>query len=60
MDDPREPERWNPRLKLVREMLISRQPEIAQFPPVLRTYYRMQAHNTWWSRKGTLILHYRF
>ena len=60
MDDPREPERWNPRLELVREMLISRQPEIARFPPVLRAYYRMQSHSTWWSRKGTLILHYRF
>ena len=60
MDDPREPERWNPRLKLVEEMLISRQAEIAQFPRLLRTYYRLQAHSTWWSRKGTLILHYRF
>jgi O-methyltransferase involved in polyketide biosynthesis len=60
MDDPREPERWNPRLELVEEMLISRQPEIAQFPRVLRTYYRLQSHSTWWSRKGTLILHYRF
>jgi O-methyltransferase involved in polyketide biosynthesis len=60
MDDPREPERWNPRLELIEEMLISRQPEIAQFPRVLRTYYRLQSHSTWWSRKGTLILHYRF
>ncbi|MGK5112245.1 class I SAM-dependent methyltransferase [Geodermatophilus sp. CPCC 205506] len=60
MDDPREPERWNPELTLVQEMLISRQPEIAQFPRVLRTYYRLQSHSTWWSRKGTLILHYRF
>ncbi|RFU19220.1 class I SAM-dependent methyltransferase [Geodermatophilus marinus] len=60
MDDPREPERWNPALELVEEMLISRQAEIAQFPRALRTYYRLQAHSTWWSRKGTLILHYRF
>jgi O-methyltransferase involved in polyketide biosynthesis len=28
MDDPREPERWNSQLKLVQEMLMSRQPEI--------------------------------
>jgi hypothetical protein len=41
-------------------MLISRQPEIAQFPQVVRMYYRMQAHSTWWSRQSTLILHYRF
>ena len=60
MDDPREPERWNPKLKLVEEMLISRQPEIDQFPSMLRAYYRMSARSTSWSRKGTLILHYRF
>jgi len=59
-EDPREPERWNPRLKLVKEILLSRQPEIAQFPRALRLYYRLQAHSTAWSRKGTLILHYRF
>jgi hypothetical protein len=41
-------------------MLISREPEIAEFPPVLRAYYRLSAHSTSWSRKGTLILHYRF
>jgi O-methyltransferase involved in polyketide biosynthesis len=60
MDDPREPERWNPKLNLVQEMLISRQPEIAQFPPALRAYYRLSARSTSWSRKGTLILYYRF
>ncbi|MEX5719121.1 class I SAM-dependent methyltransferase [Geodermatophilus maliterrae] len=60
MDDPREPERWNPGLELVQEMLISRQPEIARFPPVLRAYYRLSARSTSWSRKGTLVLHYRF
>src|SRR6266516_1975837 len=25
-DDPREPERWNPRLKLVKEILLTREP----------------------------------
>ena len=47
-------------IELFEEILISRQAEIAQFPRLLRTYYRLQAHSTWWSRKGTLILHYRF
>jgi O-methyltransferase involved in polyketide biosynthesis len=34
MDDPRAPEGWNPKLRLVREILLSREPEIAEFPPV--------------------------
>ena len=59
-DDPREPERWNPKLKLVKEILLSREPEVAEFPPALRLYYRLAAHSTAWSRKGTVVLHYRF
>jgi len=59
-DDPHDPERWNPALTLVREILIPREPEVAQFPAVLRTYYRLAAHSTSWSRKGTVVLHYRF
>lgn len=59
-DDPHEPERWNPRLTLVEEILFARQPEIAQFPGLLRAYYRMASHSTAWSRKGTVVLHYRF
>ena len=60
VDDPHDFERWNPRLKLVKEILLSREPEIAEFPPVQRLYYRLQARSTSWSRKGTIILHYRF
>jgi O-methyltransferase involved in polyketide biosynthesis len=60
MDDPREPERWNPRLRLVKEILLSREPEIAQFPPFWRWYHRMAAHSLSWSRKGTIVLNYRF
>ncbi len=59
-DDPHEPERWNPRLQLVREILLSREPEVARFPPLLRAYYRLSARSTSWSRKGTVVLHYRF
>jgi hypothetical protein len=59
-DDPHEPERWNPRLTLVKEILFAREPEVAQFPPVLRAYYRLASRSTAWSRKGTVVLHYRF
>jgi O-methyltransferase involved in polyketide biosynthesis len=59
-DDPRQPERWNPRLHLVREILLTREPEVAQFPPALRWFTRLSAHSTALSRRGTTVLHYRF
>jgi O-methyltransferase involved in polyketide biosynthesis len=60
MDDARDPEGWNPKLRLVREILLSREPEVAEFPPFWRTYHRLAAHSTAWSRTGTIVLHYRF
>jgi O-methyltransferase involved in polyketide biosynthesis len=60
MDDPHAPEAWNPKLQLVREILLSREPEVDQFPPGWRTYHRLAAHSTAWSRMGTIVLHYRF
>ena len=59
-DDPREPERWNPKLKLVKEILLSREPEVAEFPRALRLYNRVLGLSTRLSRKGTIVLHYRF
>lgn len=59
-DDPHEPERWEPRLQLVREILLAREPEVAEFPPALRRFTRLAAHSTTWSRRGTTVLHYRF
>jgi O-methyltransferase involved in polyketide biosynthesis len=59
-DDPREPERWNPSLKLVREILLTREPEVAEFPLALRLFTRLAAHSAAWSRRGTTVLHYRF
>ena len=47
-------------LQLVREILLSREPEVDQFPPVWRWYHRLAAHSTAWSRTGTIVLHYRF
>jgi O-methyltransferase involved in polyketide biosynthesis len=60
MDDAHEPEGWNPELQLVREILLSREPEVDQFPPGWRRYHRLAAHSTAWSRTGTIVLHYRF
>jgi O-methyltransferase involved in polyketide biosynthesis len=59
-DDPHEPERWNPRLKLVEEILLTREPEVAEFPLALRLFTRLAAHSAAWSRRGTTVLHYRF
>ena len=59
-DDPRQPERWDPRLHLVKEILLTREPEVAQFPPALRWFTRLSAHSTALSRRGTTVLHYRF
>jgi O-methyltransferase involved in polyketide biosynthesis len=60
MDDPREPEGWNPKLRLVREIMLSREPEVAEFPPGWRTFHRLAAHSRALSRMGTIVLHYRF
>jgi O-methyltransferase involved in polyketide biosynthesis len=60
MDDAHAPEGWNPKLQLVREILLSREPEVAEFPPFWRRYHRLAAHSTAWSRTGTIVLHYRF
>jgi O-methyltransferase involved in polyketide biosynthesis len=59
-DDPREPERWDPRLTLVREILLTREPEVAEFPPALRLFTRLAAHSAALSRRGTTVLQYRF
>jgi O-methyltransferase involved in polyketide biosynthesis len=59
MDDPHAPE-WNPKIKLVKEILLSREPEVAEFPPALRRYHQLAARSTTWSRTGTIVVHYRF
>lgn len=59
-DDPREPENWCPGLKLVKEILLTREPEIEEFPPALRWFNRLAARSTAWSRRGTTVLRYRF
>jgi O-methyltransferase involved in polyketide biosynthesis len=59
-DDPHELERWNPRLRLIKEILLTREPEVDEFPVALRLFTRLAAHSTGWSRRGTTVLHYRF
>jgi O-methyltransferase involved in polyketide biosynthesis len=60
MDDARAPESWNPKLQLVKEILLSREPEVAEFPTGWRRYHQLAAHSTAWSRTGTIVVHYRF
>ncbi|MEV0345394.1 class I SAM-dependent methyltransferase [Nonomuraea sp. NPDC050680] len=60
LDDPRDAERWHPKLKLVREILCTREPEVARFPPVLRWWTRLCAPSAALSRRGNVVLHYRF
>jgi O-methyltransferase involved in polyketide biosynthesis len=60
MDDPREPESWNPRLRLVREIVLSREAEVADFPANWRLFNRLIAQSNTLSRMASLVLHYRF
>ena len=60
VDDPRELERWNPKLKLIREILLTREPEVAEYHTAIRLYNRFLATSTTLSRKGTIVLHFRF
>jgi O-methyltransferase involved in polyketide biosynthesis len=48
----------SPNWNLIEEILLSR--DLAQVPSKLRPYYRLQAHSRSWSRKGTIVLHFRF
>lgn len=59
-DDPRAPERWDPRLSLVEEIFLTRAPEVAAYPPALRLLTRLAAHSASVSRRGTAVLRYRF
>jgi hypothetical protein len=58
--DPYEFEGWNPKLKLIREILLTREPKVAEYPTDACLYIRFLATSTTLSRKGTIILHYRF
>ncbi|HEX7209395.1 MAG TPA: hypothetical protein VF241_00610 [Propionibacteriaceae bacterium] len=44
----------------MKEILLTREPEAAEFPLALRLFTRLAAHSTAWSRSGTTVLHYGF
>jgi hypothetical protein len=60
VNDPYELGGWNPKLKLIREILLTREPEVAEYPTAARRYIRFLVTSTTLSRKGTIVLHYRF
>jgi O-methyltransferase involved in polyketide biosynthesis len=57
--DPAQPEIWEPRLRLVGEESLSRAPDVALFPPVLRLLTRLSAHSATLAQTAR-ILRYRF
>jgi hypothetical protein len=50
----------NQTLKLIREILLTREPEVAAYPTAAGLYIRFLVTNTTLSRKGMIVLHYRF
>jgi O-methyltransferase involved in polyketide biosynthesis len=59
-DDPREPERWAPGLKLAESIYLTRAPEIEGLGWAMRAWYRLAGRSDSLSAKGTTVLHYRF
>jgi O-methyltransferase involved in polyketide biosynthesis len=58
--DRLDPVRWNPKLTLIEEIMLTREPEVAQYPPALRLWTRLAALSTSLSRLGTVVARYRF
>jgi O-methyltransferase involved in polyketide biosynthesis len=60
-DDPGQPERWVGGLELVEEIFLTRAPEVAQLPLLLRATARLAAPSAHLSRLiGTVVVRYRF
>lgn len=59
-DDPHQPEQWDARLKLIEEILLTRAPEVSDYPAALRVWTRIAAHSVALSRRGTTVLRYAF
>jgi hypothetical protein len=51
---------WNPTLKLIRKTPLTREPEVAEYPRAACLYIRFLATSKTLSRKGTIVLDYRF
>jgi O-methyltransferase involved in polyketide biosynthesis len=60
-NDSRQPERWVSGLKLVEEIFLTRAPEVAELPIMLRATARLAAPSARVSRLiGTVVVRYRF
>lgn len=60
-NDPRQPERWVAGLKLAEEIFLTRAPEVAELPFVMRLTSRLAAPNAAVSRMiGTTLVRYKF
>ena len=60
-NDPRQPERWVGGLKLVEEIFLTRAPEVAELPLIMRGTSRLAACSASVSRLiGTVVLRFRF
>jgi O-methyltransferase involved in polyketide biosynthesis len=59
-DDPREPERWAPRLKFVEAIALIKTPYARQLPFGYRLLFALLKHIPWMQREGGRILRYRF
>lgn len=59
-DDPREPERWAPGLKLAESIHVTRAPEVDGLGWAMRAWYRLAGRSDSLSAKGTTVLHYTF
>jgi hypothetical protein len=40
--------------------VLTREPEVAEFPPFWRQFNQLMAHSTKLSRMSTIVIHYRF
>ncbi|HTF54667.1 MAG TPA: hypothetical protein VK735_45110 [Pseudonocardia sp.] len=60
MDDPREPEAWDARLSLIEELSMARAPEVALYPPLLRTVARLSSRSSRLVRAGDRVVRYAF
>lgn len=59
-DDPHQPERWDDRLRLIEEIVLTRDPEVADHPAALRIWTTTRGAQSGFSRHGTMILRYGF
>jgi O-methyltransferase involved in polyketide biosynthesis len=60
IDDPHEPETWQARLSLIEELSMTRAPEVALYPPLLRALARLSARSARLVRAGDRVVRYRF